>query len=103
MTTAGRPLVSVVIPNFNGAAYLESCLASVAGQSFGDYEVLVVDNASTDGSVDVVTRALPDARLLRQDRNLGFAGAVNAGIDAAQGRWVAVLNNDTEVSKSWLS
>ena len=103
MTTAGRPLVSVVIPNFNGAAYLGSCLASVAGQSFGDYEVLVVDNASTDGSVDVVTRALPDARLLRQDHNLGFAAAVNAGIAAAQGRWVAVLNNDTEVSRSWLS
>jgi hypothetical protein len=99
----GPPLISVVIPNYNGAVLLERCLASLAVQDFWNHEVLVVDNASADGSVDVVTRTLPQARILRQDRNLGFAGAANAGIAAARGRWVAVLNNDTEVSESWLS
>jgi hypothetical protein len=96
-------LISVVIPNYNGAVFLERCLASLALQDFRNHEVLVVDNASADSSVEVAARTLPRARILRQDRNLGFAGAANRGIAAARGQWVAVLNNDTEVPKSWLS
>ncbi len=95
------PLISVVIPNYNGAACLASCLLSLARQSRPDFEILVVDNGSSDDSVETVRRAAPGAVILRQDRNLGFAGAANAGIRAATAEWVAVLNNDTEVAAEW--
>jgi GT2 family glycosyltransferase len=98
-----RPLVSVIIPNFNGAAYLERCLASLARQTYEDVEVIIVDNASSDGSVELIRRVAPDARLLLQTQNLGFAGGLNAGIQAASGEIIAVLNNDTEVSPTWLA
>lgn len=103
MKPNGLPLISVVIPNYNGAAYLGACLSSLVRQSYRDFEVLVVDNASSDGSVETALRAAPAAVILRQKTNLGFAGGANAGIRAATGEWVAVLNNDTEVPEQWLS
>lgn len=96
------PLISVVIPNYNGVAYLAPCLLSLARQSRSDFEVLVVDNDSSDASVETVRRLAPRAVVLRQDRNLGFAGAANAGVRAAAAEWIAVLNNDTEVSTEWV-
>ena len=96
------PLISVVIPNYNGAAYLAPCLLSLARQSRSDFEVLVVDNGSSDNSEETVRRVAPGAVILRQDRNLGFAGAANAGVRAAAAGWIAVLNNDTEVSAEWM-
>jgi GT2 family glycosyltransferase len=96
------PSVSVVIPNYNGAAFLKTCLASLARQTRAPLEILLVDNASEDDSVEVARRIIPSAVILGQNRNLGFAGAVNAGIRAARGDWIAVLNNDTEVTDGWL-
>lgn len=97
------PLISVVIPNYNGAAYLGPCLSSLVRQTHTDFEVLVVDNASNDDSVETARRAAPAVTILRQERNLGFSGGANAGIRAAAGEWIAILNNDTEVSGQWLS
>jgi GT2 family glycosyltransferase len=97
------PLISVVIPNYNGAAYLASCLSSLVRQDRSDFEVLVVDNASSDDSVERARRAAPGAVILRQERNLGFAGGANAGVRAASAEWVAILNNDTEVPGEWLA
>jgi GT2 family glycosyltransferase len=91
-----------VIPNYNGAAYLEKCLFSVLHQTRPPLEILVVENASSDASVKVIEKAAPTAKILRQARNLGFAGGANAGIRCAQGDWVAILNNDTMVSETWL-
>jgi GT2 family glycosyltransferase len=96
------PLISVVIPNWNGAHYLARCLRSLLDQAYGEKEVILVDNASSDGSVEVAQRTAPQARILRQSRNLGFAGAVNAGVRGARGAWIGVLNNDTEAEPAWL-
>jgi GT2 family glycosyltransferase len=96
------PLISVVIPNYNGSRYLERCLKSLLSQTYTEMEIVVVDNASQDQSIDIVRTSAPQAILLKQNKNLGFAGGVNAGIRASHGKWVAVLNNDTEVTANWL-
>ncbi len=101
-STSNSPTISIIIPNYNGAAYLEKCLKSIRAQAYSKLEIVVVDNASRDRSVDIVRAEAPEAMLLRENRNLGFAGGVNAGILASQGDWVAVLNNDTEVRFDWL-
>jgi GT2 family glycosyltransferase len=100
---SSAPEISVVIPNYNGAAYLEKCLSSVLRQTHPPMEILVVENASTDASALVIQRVAPAAQILRQPRNLGFAGGANAGIRRAKGDWIAIINNDTEVSATWLS
>ena len=89
--------VTIVIPNYNGIAYLEDCLRSVLSQTGVSMEVLVVDNGSTDGSQDYIREKFPEVRLLCLDRNYGFCGAVNRGIRAAGSPYVILLNNDTQV------
>ncbi len=96
------PLISVVIPNHNGGGYLKPCLESLRGQTYERMEIIVVDNASADGSAEIVRTIVPQAAVLRSNRNLGFAGGVNRGIRAARGDWIAVLNNDTEAAPDWL-
>lgn len=93
---------SVVIPNWNGAQHLPTCLDALRAQTFRDFEIIVADNASTDASLDVLAR-YPEVRLLRLERNFGFTGACNAGIRAARGEIVALLNNDTEADPRWLA
>ncbi|MCS6910247.1 MAG: glycosyltransferase family 2 protein [Anaerolineales bacterium] len=93
---------SVVIPNWNGAQHLPTCLDALRGQTFRDFEIIVADNASTDASLDVLAR-YPEVRLLRLERNFGFTGACNAGMRAARGEIVALLNNDTEADPHWLA
>ncbi len=102
-STTNLPLISVIIPNQNGAAFLGDCLRSLQIQTAPNAEIIVVDNASRDQSVDIARAALPSAIVLRNERNLGFAGAVNTGIRSARAEWVAVLNNDTEVAPDWLA
>ncbi len=102
-SSSKEPLISVVIPNYNGAGYLEKCLRSLLCQTYSKMEIVVVDNASQDPSVDIVRKIAPQAILLRQRQNLGFAGGANAGIRASRGDWVAVLNNDAEAAPHWLS
>jgi len=97
------PLVSVVIPNWNGGALLAVCLETLSHQTFRDFEVCVVDNGSTDGSVAYLAQHFPCVRVIANAQNLGFAAAVNQGIRAGQSRYVAVLNNDTEVAPDWLA
>ena len=96
------PLVSVLVLNWNGAAVLPRCLDALQAQSFHDFEVLVLDNASTDGSVDEVERRWPGFRLVRFESNLGFSLANNRGARLARGRWLAFLNNDAFPRPDWL-
>jgi GT2 family glycosyltransferase len=99
-----KPSVSVVIPNLNGADLLPTCLASLEGQSFKDFEVIVVDNGSTDGSVNLVKHDFPwVTTVIENPVNRGFAKACNQGIEASAGGDIALLNNDTEAHPSWLS
>jgi GT2 family glycosyltransferase len=90
--------LSVVIVNYNTAPYLRACLTSLRPEVEGlSHEVLVVDNASTDGSVAMVQREFPQVQLLINERNLGFATANNRALRQAKGRDVLILNPDTEV------
>lgn len=92
-----RPVVSVVIANYNGASFLEDTLASTGAQTLKDIEVLVSDDGSTDGSVELITRLAaldPRIRLLQGDGNSGPAKARNRCLEMAQGDWVAILDSD---------
>jgi hypothetical protein len=93
--------LSVVVVNWNSREDLRACLASLARQTHGDLEVVVVDNGSADGSADMVAEAFPSFRLLREATNLGFAEACNRGIAASTGEWVAMLNNDAVAEPDW--
>jgi len=95
--------VSVVIVNFNGSTLLQACLASVFAQPYRPIDVVVVDNASTDGSVEMVQRFYPEVRLVRNAANRGFAEANNQGIAISKGDRVVLLNNDTVVESNWLT
>ena len=94
--------VSVVIPNFNGMAYLDGVLSSLERQTIDNFEVILVDNGSTDGSCSFVTANYPWVHLIELSENFGFCGAVNAGIRAAKAPYVLLLNNDTEVKEDFV-
>ena len=98
-----NPLACVIIPNWNGARYLPTCLDSLRRQTYPNFEVIVADNASTDESVVLIERDYPEVVLVRLPTNQGFAGAVNAGIRRSQGQIVVLLNNDTEADPNWLA
>lgn len=100
--TADVPRVSIVIPNWNGMRHLPECLGALTTQSFTDFETIIVDNASSDESIAWVTKNHPAVRVVQRAENGGFARAVNAGIPAGQGEYVALLNNDTVVAPEWL-
>ena len=96
-------LCSIVIPNVNGKEFLPDCLAALRGQSLDDFEVIVVDNGSTDGSVALVRESFPEVRVIELDANYGFAKAMNVGIEAAAGEYIAPLNYDTQAAADWLA
>lgn len=89
--------VSVIIPNWNGKDLLGPCLESLYQQEFKDFEVILVDNGSKDGSVSLVEENFPQVRVIPLEENRGFSAAVNAGIVACESPYIALLNNDTEV------
>jgi GT2 family glycosyltransferase len=93
---------SIVVPNLNGRHFLGPCLEAVAAQADGDVETIVVDNGSDDGSVSLVRERFPSVKVVELGRNHGFAGAMNAGIAAAEGELIAFLNNDAEPQPVWL-
>jgi len=95
---------SVVIPVWNGASVILDCLQALYTHCQEHlFEVICVDNASHDQSVEQISSAFPQVRLLPQPVNLGFAGGVNAGIDAAQGNVLILLNQDCVVESGWIS
>ncbi len=92
----------MVVANWNRRELLRACLYSLERQTFRDFEVIVVDNGSEDGSADMAAAEFPAARLIRNSGNRGFCAANNQGIAAARGRFVALLNNDAEADPGWL-
>lgn len=97
-------LISVVIPNWNGAHHLRVCLTALRRQTLPPFEVILVDNASHDESRRLVAEEFPEVRLLPLPANRRFAGACNVGIRAANpaAEAIALLNNDTEADAGWL-
>ncbi len=97
-----QPLITIVIPHFNGLKILDDCLRSVFSNNFNGFEVLVIDNGSTDGSQTMVKRKYPQVRLIQNSENKGYAGACNQGIEMAKTRYVLLLNNDTVMPTNFL-
>ncbi|MCR5222039.1 MAG: glycosyltransferase family 2 protein [Lachnospiraceae bacterium] len=87
--------VTVIIPNYNGDAYIENCLQSLKKQTFRDFEILIIDNASEDHSADYIVAHYPEIPLIRLSQNFGFSRAVNEGIKRTKSPYLILLNNDT--------
>lgn len=102
MAGGGDPEVTVVIVNYNGGDYLRGCLASLARQTFTNFETIVVDNASSDSSLERIVERPARLTILKQAANLGFAGGNNVGARAGTGKWLALLNPDAEAAPDWL-
>ena len=96
------PFVSIVIVNYNGRHFLADCLASVLAQAYPAFEAILVDNGSSDGSVTFVRDQFPAVHIVEAERNLGFAGGNNLGVESARGELIALLNSDTVVQPGWL-
>lgn len=94
--------VSVVIVNWNGGNALLECLEALALQTRPATEIVLVDNGSADASLERAVERFPDLVVLRNDRNLGYGAAVNQGVRASVGDWIALLNNDAVVVPIWL-
>lgn len=92
----------VVIPNFNGARWLRACLDAIAAQSHPARAVLVVDNGSTDGSLELLAARHPSVRVIALGANAGFAVAANRGIQASEAEAVALVNTDVVLEPDWL-
>ncbi|WP_091736468.1 glycosyltransferase family 2 protein [Phenylobacterium immobile] len=98
-----KPKVTVVLVTYESGPTLGRCLAALRAQSFTDFELVLVDNASRDGAGVAAAAADPAIRLIANDANLGFAAAVNQGVAAASGRWIALLNPDAYAAADWLA
>jgi GT2 family glycosyltransferase len=97
------PLLSVIIVNWNGREYLPACLDSLLEQTCSDFETIVVDNGSRDGSLELLRDAYQWVRVVQLSENTGFAGGNNAGFDVSRGEYIVTLNNDTRVDRTWLA
>lgn len=95
--------VAVIIVNWNGLEYLQHCLPALLAQTEVPFETLIVDNGSTDGSVEWLQSNYPMVQLVLNSENRGFAEANNQGIQATQGEYVVLLNNDAQPSLGWLA
>jgi GT2 family glycosyltransferase len=96
------PLVSVVIVNYNSDDYLVNCVRSVMDSAYSNKQLIVVDNASGDGSVDKMLAAFPGVKVIRNRVNLGYAAAGNIGVASANGDFIVIMNPDTLVDTDWL-
>ncbi|MDE7031030.1 MAG: glycosyltransferase family 2 protein [Lachnospiraceae bacterium] len=93
---------TIVIPNYNGIQYIQACLESLYGGTAKEIAVIVVDNASTDGSMELVRDRFPQVQLIVNQQNTGFSHAVNQGIRASVTPYVILLNNDTQAGLSFV-
>lgn len=102
LQTVAAPFLSVIIPNFNGKRFLATVFNALRAQSLRDFEIILADDASSDDSVAFTEANYPEVRLLVNRSNLGFARNCNMAADAARGRVIVFLNNDTEPEATWL-
>ena len=104
MTIIIEKLVSVIIVNWNGKKQIKKCLDSILLQTYRNFVIIFVDNASTDYSIEFVKNHYKDNRIkiIKSDKNLGFAGANNLGIKNSRGELILLLNNNTWIENNFL-
>lgn len=96
------PIISIIIVNWNGKKWLKNCFDSLKKQTFKQFEIILVDNASADDSVDFINKNYPEVNVVQTGSNLGFAGGNNVGLKSAKGKYILLLNNDTWAPKDFL-
>lgn len=96
------PKVSIIIVNWNGKKYLRNCLTSVFNQTYPNYEVMLVDNGSTDDSVEYTKKNFPITKIIQNKKNIGLTAATNKAIEQCNGKYIVTLDNDTKVEPKWL-
>ena len=101
-TIGKSPDVSLIVVVYEAGPTLKECLAAIRAQTFGAYEIILVDNASSDRTAQAAVAADPSIRLIENPKNLGFAAAVNQGARMAKGKWLALLNPDAFAEPDWL-
>jgi GT2 family glycosyltransferase len=100
------PFVSIILINFNGVKYIRNCIKSILRSDYSNFELIIVDNNSTDKSIDIVETEFNDdlrIKTIRSDKNLGFAAGNNLGAQYAKGKFLALVNIDTIVDARWLT
>jgi len=102
MANHPSPLISIVIVNWNGKQWLSACLDSLANQTYRHIEIVLVDNASSDGSIDLLKKNYPSVRVVANKQNHGFAGGNNRGVEYAKGELVMFLNTDTWIDPDFI-
>ena len=100
--TNQRPIVSVIILNYNGLAFLPRCLETLRATRYRSLEIIVVDNNSKDGSLDGIHQNFSEVKIIAFDRNWGYSGAYNRAVESASGDILVLLNFDVEVEPDWL-
>lgn len=95
--------VSVILVNHNGMSHTDTCVSSVLNQTYPNFEVIFVDNNSSDGSLEYARSNFPNLIFIATDKNIGYAGGINRGLEHASGDYIAPLNIDTEADKIWLA
>jgi hypothetical protein len=95
-------MISIIIVNYNGRHFLDACLSSLISQTFQDFEIILVDNASIDGSFEYIQSRYPSVTVIENKENRGFAGGANDGIQVARGEYILTLNNDTIADPEFL-
>lgn len=98
-----RLLVSIIIVNWNAGKYLKDCIFSLENQTYENFEIIMVDNASSDGSVEFVEKNFPKIRIIKNKSNVGFAEGNNIGIRNSTGDVIALFNPDAKAERNWLS
>lgn len=96
------PFVSVIVLSYQGKDIIGKCLKKILKSNYPSFEVVVVDNGSTDGTSAYVKRNFKNVRIIRSEKNLGFGGGNNLGFRKTRGKYVAFVNSDAEISKTWL-
>ncbi|MCJ7615625.1 MAG: glycosyltransferase family 2 protein, partial [Desulfobacterales bacterium] len=97
------PLVTVIVVTLNNLNLLRNCLESLYAQDYRQLEIIVVDNASDEDVQGMLAAEFPEVRTVRLDKNYGFAGGNNRGIETAQGKYIALINNDVVAAPQWIS